>query len=248
MRNIKLQIEYDGTDFFGWQIQPEYRTVQGEIEKALLAVIQEPVRLTAAGRTDTGVHAKGQIANFFTQNSLACERIKAGTNANLPFDIRIMAAEQVSDDFDARFSARSRAYTFTIYKKPHAIARQYGWYVSVPLDVTAMNNACKVILGEHDFQAFCQTNAVVDHYLCNVVHAEWKDSETSLTLSIKANRFLHNMVRILVGTFCEIGRGKMEWSQLNNILESRDRTQAGPTVPPHGLVLQSVDYSGPRLY
>jgi len=243
MRNIKLVVEYDGSDFSGWQFQPNAVTVQGELERSLSRLTQNQVKLTAAGRTDAGVHALGQVANFHTNSHLPVETIRRGGNAMLAKSIRILLADDVSESFSARFSARARTYRYVISKWPKAVGRMYSWHCHYKLNIDPMQRACKSILGENDFEAFCQAGAQLDHYRCNVKSAAWFEKDDDLIFEVTANRFVHNMVRILVGTFVEIGRGKRVAEDMRIILQSKDRKQAGPTVPAHGLFLVSVEYS-----
>ncbi|NIA28607.1 MAG: tRNA pseudouridine(38-40) synthase TruA [Actinobacteria bacterium] len=242
MRNIKLVVEYDGSDFSGWQYQPNAVTVQGELERSLSNLTQSKVRLTAAGRTDAGVHALGQVANFHTNSQLPAETIKRGGNAMLAKSIRIVSADEVSESFSARFSARVRKYRYVISKRPKAIGRMYSWFCPYKLNVDPMQQACTFILGENDFEAFCHAGAKLEHYRCNVLSALWFEKNDDLIFEVTANRFVHNMVRILAGTFVEIGRGKRTPEDMQAILESKDRKQAGATVPAHGLFLVSVGY------
>ena len=242
MRNIKLIIEYDGTDFCGWQRQPNVPSVQQEIERSLSQITQQDVKLTTAGRTDTGVHAVGQVANFQTASELTTDVFIRGGNALLPASIRLKSAEEVDLDFNARYSAKSRQYRYLINKKPIALGRQYSYYLQDELNVDAMNKACEHLIGEHDFEAFCQAGALLDHYRCNVKFAKWEIVNNGLVFEIKANRFVHNMVRIIVGTCLRVGRLKIEPIEMLNILNSKDRKQAGATVPPHGLCLIKVEY------
>lgn len=242
MRTIKLHIEYDGTEYCGWQVQPGHRTVQGELERALARITQRPVSLITAGRTDSGVHAAGQVAHFCTDSDLPCKTLYRGSNALLPSDIRVLAVEQVASDFHARFSARWRRYRYRLSTRPRAIGRQYVWTVGYDLDMDAMNWACTSLLGEQDFQSFCQSGADVNHYRCFVAQAEWLKQDDVLVFTIQANRFVHNMVRIVVGTLVDIGRGKRRVEEMQTILDARDRRAAGPTVPPTGLILDAVGY------
>lgn len=243
MRNIKLVVEYDGSDFSGWQFQPNAVTVQGELKRSLSTLTQSEVKLTAAGRTDAGVHALGQVANFHTNSQLPLQTIKRGGNALLPGSIRILSVDEVSESFSARFSARARKYRYVISKRPRAVGRMYSWFCPYKLNVGPMQHACNFILGENDFKAFCQAGAQLKHYRCNVSSAVWFEKDDDLIFEVTANRFVHNMVRILVGTFVEIGREKRDPEDMPTILESKDRKQAGPTVPAHGLFLVSVEYS-----
>lgn len=242
MRNIKLILEYDGTDFSGWQFQPEKRTIQGEVESALGRLTQESIRTTAAGRTDAGVHALGQVINFFTDSLLSTEVFRRGGNALLPKDVRFVAAVDVPSDFNARFSAKSRQYRYFISQNQRAIGRQYCWYLPLKLDIDLMQEAVKDIMGEMDFQSFCQAGADIEHYHCLVSQAEWSIVDDKLNFAITANRFLHNMVRILVGTCVEIGRGALPVVALRDIIAVKDRQKAGPTVPAQGLFMMRVNY------
>ena len=243
MRNIKLTIEYDGTDFCGYQIQKNERTVQSELQRSLSMLTGETVRLIAAGRTDSGVHATGQVVNLKTESTLHLEAFLKGGNTRLPKDIRIIKVEQVPLDFSARYSAKRRTYRYYISKSRKAIGRQYAWSYWNPLDLKKMRAACKEILGVGDFQSFCQAKADVDHYLCDVRFAYWREVQDHFIFDICANRFLHNMVRTLVGTMVEIGDMRRQQSiNMAEVLRSKDRSAAGPTAPAHGLFLLRVDY------
>lgn len=241
-RNVKLVVEYDGTDFHGWQYQPERRTVQAEVESAFSQLTQETVQVFAAGRTDAGVHALGQVINFFTGSRLPVETFVRGGNALLPADIRVLNGEEADAGFNARFSAKSREYRYVIRQRPSAIDRRYVWLVETPLDVDAMHAAVVDMRGEIDFKSFCQAGAEVEHHRCFVHRAEWRRSEDFIIFEICANRFLHNMVRILVGTSVEIGRGVWPPDYLRQIVDAHDRRDAGPTVPARGLFLMNVTY------
>jgi len=242
MRNIKLEIEYDGTDFCGWQIQPDVRTIQGEVEAALTQLTQENIRITAAGRTDSGVHALSQVINFKTESLHPEYVFRVGLNGLLPKDIRVIKVEDVNENFNSRYSARLRKYRYYISTKPIAIGRQYAWCYKEPLNLKKMQKACSLVIGNHDFKSFCQAGADVNHYLCDVIEAEWYKDNDKLIFDITANRFLHSMVRILVGTFLKIGNGSISIDDLQNILNTKNRVNAGPTVPPHGLFLVKIFY------
>ncbi len=235
-------IEYDGTDFYGWQSQPNVRTVQDELERSLARITQQAVKLKSAGRTDTGVHALGQVANFQTESPLPAVTFMRGGNALLSRDVRILSAEEVELSFDARFSARSRSYRYAISKRPTAIDRNFSWYISAPLDVAAMCEASQVLLGENDYQSFCQAGVKLSHYRCNVLSVSLLEDENRILFEIVANRFLHNMVRIIIGTLVEAGRGKLGCEDVKKILTARDRRKAGITAPAHGLFLIRVNY------
>lgn len=241
-RNIKLTIEYDGTDFLGWQLQPEARTVQGTVEAALQGILKHPVRLHVAGRTDTGVHAYGQVANFVTDRSLPIEGLRKGLNSVLPRDVVVHAAQEVAADFHSRYSAQWRIYRYVIGKTLSAIGRQYCWYFPLPLNLARMQSAAEFLLGEQDLKSFCQAKADVPHYLSRVVSASWTENDKAIFFEIKANRFLHNMVRIVVGTLVDVGLGKLAPAVIKEMILARDRTRAGRTAPAQGLFLMRVEY------
>jgi len=242
MRNIKLLLEYDGTDFHGWQYQPNLRTIQGEIQLALKQIFQSDINVIGAGRTDTGVHARGQVANFLMEHLMPILTIQAALNGNLPRDVRIISAEEVEESFHARYDALKREYRYSIIQRESAIDRFYKWCYKAPLDVERMQDASSYLLGEHDFKAFCQAEAEIDHYRCFVEQILWEQNDVILTLKILANRFLHNMVRIIAGTLINVGRGFTPVNLIPEILNSRDRRNAGPTIPAKGLCLEKVYY------
>jgi len=242
MRTIRLTLEYDGTNFSGWQIQKAGRTVQGELERVLSGMLKHPIRVVGAGRTDAGVHALGQVAHFRTEHPIPVEGLQRGLNALLPDDVIVREAKEAAFDFHARFSAKRRSYRYVITRRRRAIGRQYAYFWEDPLDLEAMRDAAARVLGEHDFRAFCHAGAEVNHHRCEVSRAVWLEEGEELRFEITANRFLHNMVRILVGTMLDIGRGKSGPEWMDALLRSGDRTRAGWTVPPHGLFLVGVEY------
>ncbi len=242
MRNIKLLLEYDGTRFHGWQFQPGLRTVQGEIQRALKVIFGQDVTVHGAGRTDAGVHARGQVANFLIHHTMPVNTITAALNGNLPRDVRIIAAEEAAENFHARFDAIKREYSYTITTREKAIDRWYVWCVKAKLDVLRMNQAAQLLLGEHDFRAFCHVDQPLEHYRCFVESITLEQKDERIILTIIANRFLHHMVRIILGTLIRVGRGFTAIEQIPMILESRDRSQAGPTVPAKGLCLEKIYY------
>ncbi len=243
-QRYRLILEYDGTHFAGWQIQPGKRTVQGEVEKALGELFQEKVRVTAAGRTDAGVHARGQVVHFDARHFRPVRGILLGLNTLLPDDVAVRQVEPVPSSFDARFSAVWRQYCYRIVQRPTALLRRYAWVFLQELNVHDMQRCAEEIRGEHDFRAFCSAQAEANHYRCTVYRANWEyERNDRLTFTIVANRFLHNMVRILVGTMVEVGKGKYSPEDFRRMLQSRDRTEAGPTAPPQGLFLEKVAYA-----
>jgi tRNA pseudouridine38-40 synthase len=242
MRNIKLLIEYDGTNYVGWQRQENGKSIQGEIESVLHQMLQEKVNVIGAGRTDAGVHAHGQVANFRTETNLDLISIKGGLNGMLPEDIVVQNVQEVSLDFHARYSAKERQYSYTITCAPLAMMRNYSWYVKYSLDIDLMKKAASAIAGKHDFESFCKVNSEVDHHFCNVNSAMWQEEGSLLRLKISADRFLHGMVRALVGTMVDIGRGYTPFEDLIKILKKKNRAEAGMSAPAKGLVLEEIIY------
>lgn len=242
MRNIKLTLEYDGTNFSGWQWQPKDRTVQATLQHAVTKLLQETPKIYAAGRTDSGVHALGQVANFETVSELDLTSIHLGLNSYLPPDVVVLEAEDVGDEFHARYSAVKRVYRYVISKRFRAVTRNYSWFCKYALDAERIRDASRHLVGEHVFTAFCRESDEEPHYLSNVESLKWTETEDSLILQICANRFLHSMVRIIVGTMVDVGRGRIEPDEVKNILESQDRNRAGFSVPPQGLFLEKVFY------
>ncbi|MBN2415917.1 tRNA pseudouridine(38-40) synthase TruA [bacterium] len=244
MQTVKLTIEYDGTDFSGWQIQPRERTVQEEVEKALSRMEKRAVSVTGSGRTDAGVHALGQVAHFKTGAGLEAGVYRKALNALLPADIRILASERVPDGFHARYDAVRREYRYVIAREQHALGRQYAWFPGphVSLDTDRMSEAAALLTGEHDFTSFSR-NPAADGTCNSVVYAaRVSEREKDIVFDISAVRFFHNMVRILAGTLYDVGRGYMSPEAFASLLTRHDRRKAGPTAPPHGLFLVRVIY------
>lgn len=243
MRNIKLTLEYDGTDFNGWQWQPSRRTVQGTLQSAVDNLVQESPKLYAAGRTDAGVHALGQVVNFKTNTILDLASIRQGLNSYLPSDLVVLNTEEVDEGFHARFDAEKRKYRYVISKRPLAIGRQFSWFCKYDLDFSRMQKASNFLLGEHVFSSFCKETEDEEHYLSNVERAVWQEDENQATFEICARRFLRHMVRVIVGTLVDVGRGRLEPGEFKEILESKDRRRAGTTAPAKGLRLERVYYT-----
>jgi len=242
IRNIKLVLEYDGSDFSGWQIQPDRRTVQGVIKEVLEKTLKEDINLIGSGRTDVGAHALAQVANFKTKTELELKAIFEGSNSLLPDDVLIREIQEVDPDFNARYSARSKVYRYRIYLTRTAILKRYVWEVSVPIDIEKMEEATGVISGQHDFSSFCVTKSTKEENLCQVMQAKWAGRNQSLIFEIEADRFLHSMVRSLVGTLVDVGRGYFSPSDFTEILKAKDRKRAGLTAPAKGLYLVKVNY------
>lgn len=245
MRNIKLVIEYDGKNYQGWQVQPKGPTVQGVIEEQLRRLTGEPVHLVASGRTDGGVHAMGQVAHFKTQSSLDVAVIQRALNSLLPPDVVIQKGEEVGQDFHARRNCKSKVYEYHVLNRGlrSAFHREHTWHIPQRLDLGEMRRATQRLIGEHDFSSFRSVGSPTRTAVRKVIRAEWKRRRDGLlTFEIEASGFLKQMVRAIVGTLVEVGRGKMTPEDFQRILEFRDRTKAGPTAPAHGLFLKEVKY------
>jgi len=242
MRDMKLLIEYDGSNFVGWQTQANGRSVQEEITKVLDQILQEPINLIGSGRTDAGVHARGQVASFRTNSHLGVGSIQSGLNGILPEDIYIHAVEEVAEGFNARYDAKERVYRYFISMKPTAIGRHYQWYVKYDLNLVSMNAVASLIVGDHDFESFCKYDAEVKNYRCVVTKSAWKETPGMYVYEVCANRFLHGMVRGLVGTMVDVGRGFIPVSSFRGIMTAKDRRKAGMAAPPQGLFLEEVIY------
>lgn len=258
VRNVRLDIAYDGTDFSGWQRQPGHTTVQGSIETALERTLGEAVRLTASGRTDAGVHAARQVANFRTSNRIGCPNLRTALNNALPRSVRILSAAEVSPTFHARFDVVSKTYRYRILQGPICspfIAR-FVHHERFPLDHSSMSRAAQAICGEHDFASFAgsrirELSAASSpggeaHSTVRRVFRSrllWRPRTSLLVYEVCGNGFLYHMVRNIAGTLIEIGRGKMPAERMVEILQSRCRALAGPTAPSSGLCLMRVDYA-----
>ncbi len=244
MKNIKLTIEYDGSNYFGWQKQNNKETVQETIERAILAVTGEKINLTGSSRTDTGVHAKGMVANFKTNTSIPPNKIKFALNNKLPGDIVIINSEEVSEDFHSRYNSKGKTYCYTIINRKDrlALGRNYAYQFKWDLDIERMKSACKYFLGEHDFCAFMSSGSSVKTTVRTINELYIENNKDEIKIFISANGFLYNMVRIIVGTLIMVGIGKISDKDITDIIESKDRTKAGACVPANGLTLEKVYY------
>ena len=240
----RLTIEYDGSGFRGWQVQPDGPTVQGELEAALSVALRQPVAVVGSGRTDAGVHARGQVAHVVTEAAPDVRRLRAQLRGLLPPSIAVLDAAPAPDGFHARFDAVRRTYHYHVSDGPRAL--DAGW--RVPLlrfpDVDAMNAAAGALLGEHEFSSFCRTRSETTNRVCRVGYARWVPEARAgdWRFEIAADRFVHGMVRAIVGTLLEIGRGRRAVSVLPEILAAHDRRAAGPAAAAQGLVLHHVAY------
>ncbi len=257
VRNIKLTVEYEGTRYHGWQSQSGRPTIQGELERSIAKVTNHPVVIYGSGRTDRGVHALGQVANFRTQSAIPPSKLLLGVNTYLPGDIRVRAVEEVQEDFHARHSARGKRYRYTILCSPvdRVLARRFCHIVRRPLGVESMRQAAICLTGMHDFRAFEgnikrtpppagePARSTVRTVIAVVVRESWP----YVIIDTFGRGFLYGMVRALSGTLIEIGRGKLPPERMKAILQSRDRREAGPTAPARGLCLLSVYYDETEL-
>jgi tRNA pseudouridine38-40 synthase len=241
-RTYKLVLEYDGSDFHGWQRQPGNRTVQAEVESALGRLFGGPVPVIGAGRTDAGVHALGQVASCRAEGKFRPETIQRAMNAMLPADIRVRSVDTTEDGFDARRRASRRVYRYILSRTPLAVGRQYAWHPRSRFDLESMEAASECLKGLHRWTAFCKRDPDEDRYESEVYSVRWEESEDTVRFEIAAVRFFHHMVRILIGTLVEVGRGALTAEAFRAVLESEDRGRAGPTAPPHGLFLVRVEY------
>ena len=254
MRNFKLTIAYDGTDFHGWQVQRNKPTVQGEIVSVLRRLTQEDTQLLGAGRTDAGVHALGQVGSFRTQSGLSALEFHRAMNALLPPTIRIVAVEETGPDFSARWSAKGKVYRYRIYrgKVVPPLLWRYVLHYPFPLDEDAMRDAAVRFVGMHDFTSFAASTGSEDddkerNMQREIFSTELRRTEDGeeLWFTVHGRSFLRYMVRKMVGTLLEVGRGKLTPADVDKLYELKDRSKSGPTVPPHGLFMVTVDHDEP---
>lgn len=246
MVRLKCVFSYDGTNFSGFQYQPNQRTVAGELEKALAQMHRgETIRVHGSGRTDAGVHAKGQVVHFESMHNIPMDKWKKALNSLLPEDVYVNEIEQVSDTFHARFDAKKKEYHYFVWneQEPNIFKRHTTYHVPRKMNVDLMNEACRFLVGTHDFTTFSSAKTTVKgSKVRTLYHARCERSGSELTFVFKGNGFLYNMVRILVGFLLEIGQGKRSPEEIPYLLEKRDRQLAGDTVPPQGLFLWKVHY------
>lgn len=237
-----IHLAYNGTRFCGWQVQPHSPSIQETICSVLSKLLGGTIDLTGAGRTDSGVHASCYYAHFETEKEISVQDLKYKLNRMLPNDIVVFEVFPVKADLHARFSATSRTYTYTItsVKNPFAIETEY--YFPIKLDVEKMNAAAELLLGTQDFTSFSKLHTDVNNNICTVTHAKWEIVEDKIIFTISANRFLRNMVRSIVGTLIEVGKGQITIDDFSKIIESKDRQNAGQSIPACGLTLSGIEY------
>jgi tRNA pseudouridine38-40 synthase len=238
----RLLLEYDGTDFWGWQIQEKGRTVQAELESALEQLMGESVKTVAAGRTDSGVHALGQVVTFRCQKSRPPDIVHKALNGLLPFDIRIRAAAVVHASFHARFSAKWRRYRYRFIYRPSALDRHRAWFPPFTVDWELAIQESKDLLGVHDFTAFSKMDKDNDNPRCNIQAIAWQRDNRGISFEVQSDRFLRHMVRCMVGTMVDVGKGRFVPGTVAKLLTSLNRTECGVTAPARGLYLVEVGY------
>jgi tRNA pseudouridine38-40 synthase len=244
MRHVRLVIQYDGTNYAGFQMQPDGPTVQATLEHALGKLLSETVRIAAASRTDAGVHACGQVVSLSTENVIPLERIVPALNALLPPDVAVVCAEEVPPGFQPRFLALRKQYRYRLLSRPlpSPFIGRYAWHLPWPLDVAAMQQAGAELVGEHDFAAFCAAGGSAQTTVRELYELSVQRNDEIVEIGVIGNGFLYKMVRIIVGTLVDVGLGKMSPERVGEILQSRDRSLAGATAPPQGLTLVKVEY------
>lgn len=243
-----IDFAYKGTAYHGWQSQPDTtKTVQETLEKNLSMVLRTPIKVTGAGRTDAGVHARQQFAHFDFDGAISSEKLAYNLNACLPDDIAITRFIKVHDDAHARFDAKRRTYEYHIHKQKDAFLQERSFQYMHRLDVAKMNQAAELLFNHSDFECFSKVKTDVGTFICRIFAAHWEETDDKLVFTISADRFLRNMVRAIVGTLIDVGLGKLTPADVTRIIESKDRREAGFSVPAHGLYLTKIeyDYIGP---
>jgi tRNA pseudouridine38-40 synthase len=239
-----IRLSYKGTNYHGWQIQPNAITVQEVLNKALSTILNCEINVVGCGRTDTGVHASDFYAHFDVDEQVTfdCDKLSFRLNRFLPHDIAIKQTFQVREEAHTRFDAISRTYHYLITKEKNPFRLESHWKVPYELDVEKMNEAAKILFEFEDFTSFSKLHTDVKTNNCKMYHAEWKENGDELVFTVKADRFLRNMVRAIVGTLVEVGRGKMNLEDFRKVIESKNRSNAGSSVPGHGLFLAEIEY------
>ena len=238
-----ITLSYDGTDFHGWQIQPNGNSVQEELQKALSTLLRQPVAVVGAGRTDAGVHARKMVAHFDCQEPIDCAQLAYRLNRMVPRSMSVYDVKRVSEELHARFSATRRTYHYYIHTRKDPFLRHYSCEMHFDLDFERMNEAARALMEYSDFGAFCKGHSDVKTTICRVMAAQWhQTSPTEWYFEISADRFLRNMVRAVVGTLVDVGRGRLSIDEFRNVIEGRKRTAAGESMPANALFLEDVEY------
>lgn len=244
LRNLMLKLEYDGTNYHGWQRQENAITVQEVLEKALRKVTKEKIEVIGCSRTDAGVHARGFVCNFYTESKIPSDRVPYALNSILPYDIVVLECQEVPGDFHARFQAKAKKYQYRIIHRtfPSAFDKNYAYHWPYCLDIDKMKQAARYFIGKHDFSAFMATGSPVKNTVRTIYDLTLEQKNSEIVVDITGNGFLYNMVRIIVGTLLYVGNYKINVEQIPDVITQGDRTKAGITVPPQGLYLMEVYY------
>ena len=244
MKRVMLTVAYDGTNYHGWQIQPNGETIEGILNRCLSVLLGEEIAVIGASRTDSGVHAMGNIAVFDTESPIPAEKMSYALNQRLPEDIRIQKAEEVAPDFHPRHCASRKTYEYRIYNAPFPmpVRRLYSYFTYVPLDIERMRQGAAYLVGEHDFKSFCSVQAQVESTVRQIDAVEVLQENQEIVIRVSGRGFLYNMVRIIAGTLMEVGRGHIEPEKVDEILRAKDRQAAGPTAPACGLTLIKYEF------
>lgn len=244
MKRIMLRVAYDGTNYHGWQLQPNVSTIEGALNEALSGLFKEEIKVIGASRTDTGVHALGNIAVFDTDARMPAEKVSYALNQRLPEDIRIQSSVEVAQDFHPRHQNSKKTYEYKILncEFPMPVQRLYSYFTYVKLDVQKMRQAAAYLVGEHDFKSFCSAATAVETTVRTIYDISVEKSDDMIRIRVTGSGFLYNMVRIIAGTLMEAGRGDLKPEEMRDILQALDRTKAGPTAPACGLTLVSYEY------
>ena len=244
VKRIRLTVAYDGTNYCGWQIQNNGITIESELNRCLSDLFKEDIKVIGASRTDSGVHALGNIAVFDTQARMPAEKVSYALNQRLPEDIRIQASEEVAPDWHPRHCDSRKTYEYRIYRGqfPMPVKRLYSYFTYYKLDVEKMREAAAYLVGEHDFKSFCQTGAQVETTVRTIYALEVEEQGSDVVIRVCGNGFLYNMVRIIAGTLMEVGQGRRSPESMEEVLTACDRQKAGPTAPAHGLMLMKYEF------
>lgn len=244
MKRVRLTVAYDGTNYHGWQLQDNGITIESELNRALSGLLGEEIRVIGASRTDSGVHALGNVAVFDTESRIPGEKISYALNQRLPEDIRIRKSEEVAPDWHPRHCPSRKTYEYRIYcsEFPMPVKRLYSHFTYHPLDTERMRRAARLLEGEHDFKSFCQTGAQVESTVRTIYSLQIEEQGEEVVIRVCGNGFLYNMVRIIAGTLMEVGQGRREPESMEEILAACSRSAAGPTAPARGLTLVKYEF------
>ncbi len=244
MKRVMLVVAYDGTNYCGWQIQPNGVTIEEKLNRELSALLKEDIKVVGASRTDSGVHAMGNVAVFDTNAKMPAEKIAYALNARLPEDIKVQKSVEVEADFHPRYTDSIKTYEYRILNRNFNIPmfRQYTYFYHYPLDIDKMREAARYLIGKHDFKSFCTPNPQVTDTVREIYELGILKNEDVITIRVKGHGFLYNMVRIIAGTLIQVGGGKISPDEIPDILAGHDRQLSGPTAPAHGLTLMEISY------